>query len=86
VGAISNIFTDGTTYAYRPWDEPIKGREAIVADWLSDQDAPGTWTAKYRPFVIAGSRAVAIGELGMPTARSTSTSGRRGAEPHRLRR
>jgi hypothetical protein len=46
----------------QPWDEPIKGRETIVADWLTDQNAPGSWTAEYRPFVVAGDRAVAIGE------------------------
>jgi hypothetical protein len=62
VGAISDLFSDGATYAYNPWDEPIKGREMIVADWLSDQDPPGTWTAEYRPFVVAGNRAVAVGE------------------------
>jgi ketosteroid isomerase-like protein len=60
--AIAGLFTVDAVYAYNPWDEPIKGRETIVADWLTDQDAPGSWTAEYRPFVVAGNRAVAIGE------------------------
>ena len=61
-GAIADLFTDDATYGYNPWEEPTQGREAIVAEWLSDQDAPGSWTAKYRPFVVAGNGAVAIGE------------------------
>lgn len=62
VDAIADLFTADAAYRYHPWDEPIKGRETIVADWLSDRDAPGNWTAEHRPFVVAGNRACAIGE------------------------
>ena len=59
---IGGLFADDATYAYHPWDEPIRGREAIVAAWLSEQDEPGSWQAEYRPFVVAGCDAVAVGE------------------------
>jgi ketosteroid isomerase-like protein len=61
-GAIADLFTEDAAYGYNPWDEPVKGREAIVADWLSDQDEPGSWTAEYRPLLVEGHNAVAIGE------------------------
>ena len=61
-GAIADLFTEDASYGYNPWDDPITGREAIVAAWLSDQDAPDSWTAEYRPFVVAGDIAVAVGE------------------------
>ena len=38
----------GRHYAYHPYDEGeevVRGREAIVADWLEEQDEPGTWEA-----------------------------------------
>jgi ketosteroid isomerase-like protein len=60
--AIANLFAEGATYAYNPWDEPIRGRDAIVADWLSEKDEPGSWHAEYRPFVTTKNRAVAVGQ------------------------
>lgn len=41
VDAIADLFTADAAYRYNPWHEPIKGHETIVADWLSDRDAPG---------------------------------------------
>ena len=41
VDAIADLFTADAAYRCTPWDEPIKGHETIVADWLSDRDAPG---------------------------------------------
>ncbi|MDR9451175.1 MAG: SgcJ/EcaC family oxidoreductase, partial [Acidimicrobiia bacterium] len=32
--SIAALFAEDATYAYHPWDEPLRGREAIVADWL----------------------------------------------------
>jgi ketosteroid isomerase-like protein len=60
--AIGALFSDDASYAYYPYDEPVVGRDAIVARWLSDQDAPDSWTAKYEPVVVEGDRAVARGE------------------------
>lgn len=61
--AIGDLFTDDARYAYHPYDdEPLKGREAIVENWLSDRDDPDSWEASYEPFLIEGDRAVAVGE------------------------
>src|SRR5947208_2342688 len=58
---IGDLFTEDATYRYKPWEEPVMGREAIVANWLKSPDAPGTWRAKYEPFAVDGDRAVATG-------------------------
>ena len=50
--AIADLFTEDATYAYHPWDEGeavVRGRDAIVADWLEEQDPPDSWEAQYRP-------------------------------------
>jgi hypothetical protein len=60
--AIADLFTEDAAYAYHPWDEPIRGRDAIVTSWLLDRDEPNSWSADYRPFVVSGNRAVAVGE------------------------
>ncbi len=60
--AIGALFADDATYAYHPWDEPLRGREAIVANWLDDRDAPDSWEARYTPLMIDGDRAIATGE------------------------
>jgi ketosteroid isomerase-like protein len=59
--AIGELFSDDAEYRYLPWGEPLVGRAAIVADWVANQDEPGTWTAAYRPFAVDGQDAVAVG-------------------------
>jgi hypothetical protein len=62
--AIGALFAEDAIYAYHPYDgdeEVVRGREAIVADWLEEQDEPGTWEASYRPLVVEEQRAVAEG-------------------------
>jgi ketosteroid isomerase-like protein len=62
--AIITLFTEDATYAYHPWDEGedmVQGRDAIVADWLEEQDEPGSWEGHYRPLMVEGQRAVATG-------------------------
>jgi uncharacterized protein (TIGR02246 family) len=67
---IADLFAEDAEYRYHPWDEPVVGREAIVADWLgggsspsaSTRDAPGTYDGKYVPYAVDGDRAVAVGE------------------------
>ncbi len=58
---IVRLFAADARYRFHPHDDPIVGREAIVAAWLEDPDEPGTFEAEYHPFVVAGDRAVAIG-------------------------
>jgi ketosteroid isomerase-like protein len=63
--AIGDLFSEDAVYRYHPWDEPtpshVRGRDEIVASWLGDRDAPGSWTAEYRPWLVNGDRAVAVG-------------------------
>jgi len=65
--AIGDLFSADAEYRYHPWDEPETGRDAIVNDWIapagdaSGRDAEGTYEAAYRPWIIEGNRAVAVG-------------------------
>jgi len=61
---IATLFTENATYAYHPWDEGeavVRGRDAIVADWLEEQDPPDSWEAQYKPLMVEGDQAVATG-------------------------
>lgn len=58
---IGALFTEDAAYAYRPWGDPLQGREAIVVDWLADPDEPGSWEADYRPMLVDGDRAIVTG-------------------------
>jgi ketosteroid isomerase-like protein len=58
---IGELFTEDAEYRFHPYDEPKRGRKAIVQSWLEDADEPGTYEASYRPVAIDGDVAVAIG-------------------------
>jgi len=58
---IASLFAEDVEYRYHAWDEPIRGRDAIVAAWLSDPDAAGTWQAAYTPWAVDGNRFVSRG-------------------------
>jgi hypothetical protein len=60
--AIGDLFSEGASYAYQPYRAPTVGRDAIVADWLDEQDPAGSWAARYEPYAVDGDRAVAVGE------------------------
>jgi ketosteroid isomerase-like protein len=65
--AIGALFAEDAEYRYHPWDEPVRGREAIVRDWVapegdaSTRDQPDSWDAQYEPYAVDGDRAVATG-------------------------
>jgi ketosteroid isomerase-like protein len=67
--AIGALFSDDVAYRYHPYDEPVVGREAVVASWLgesddddaSTRDAPGTYEAAYSPVAVDGDVVVATG-------------------------
>jgi len=67
--AIGALFSDDVAYRYHPYDEPIVGREAVVASWLgasdadaaSTRDEPGTYDATYSPVAVDGDVVVATG-------------------------
>jgi hypothetical protein len=59
---IGALFSADAAYSYGPYREPVRGRDAIVADWTSEPDAPGSWDAEYRPLAIDGQTVVTTGE------------------------
>jgi uncharacterized protein (TIGR02246 family) len=61
--AIADLFSADASYRYHPYDEPERGREAIVEAWLSPEarDEPDTYEARYEPVAVDGDTAVAIG-------------------------
>ena len=61
-GAIGALFSDDARYAYHPYDAPLVGRDAIVRSWRAEPDAPDSWKAAYRPLLVHGERAIAVGE------------------------
>ena len=58
---IGDLFTEDATYHYHPFEEPVRGRLAIVASWLESKDRPGTYEGRYEPIAIDGDLAVAHG-------------------------
>lgn len=51
---IGSLFTDEARYLTEPYAEPLEGRDAIVAGWLSARDEPGQTEFRYEVMVIAG--------------------------------
>jgi hypothetical protein len=70
--AIGDLFSAEATHAYHPYDEPLRGREAIVSSWLGDRDEPGSWEASYAPLLIEGDRAIVTGETSYTNGRRFS--------------
>lgn len=58
---INALFSENATYAYSPYREPVRGRAAIVADWLENKDKTGTYKAHYTPLVVEGNTVIANG-------------------------
>lgn len=68
--AIGSLFAEDASYAYHPWDEPLRGRAAIVANWMKEPEDPRDWRAHYAPWLVRGNRAVAIGSTEYRNGRS----------------
>lgn len=66
---IGALFAEDVCYRYHPYDEPLRGRDAVVASWrgedgqagVSSRDEPGTYDATYRAVAIDGEVAIATG-------------------------
>jgi len=66
---IGDLFSEDVAYRYHPYDEPVRGRDAVVRSWLgasdsdtaSTRDAPGTFEAGYRPVAVDGDTVIATG-------------------------
>jgi len=67
---VASLFSDDVEYRYHPYDDPVVGRDAVVASWLgeggpdsaSTRDAPGTYDAEYTPVAVDGDTVVATGQ------------------------
>ena len=67
---VAALFSADVEYRYHPYDEPVVGRDAVVASWLgedgpdsaSTRDAPGTYDAEYTPVAVDGDTVVATGQ------------------------
>jgi hypothetical protein len=59
--AIGDLFNQDAEYSYGPYQEPVRGRDAIVASWLEGRDAEGTYDATYAPLAVEGDVAVSNG-------------------------
>lgn len=66
---VTALFAEDVAYRYHPYDDPITGRDAVVASWLgegdspgaSTRDEPGTYDAAYSPVAVDGDVVVATG-------------------------
>lgn len=58
---IGILFSEDALYFYSPFDDPLRGREAIVADWLKEPNATGSWEARYVPVAVESNVGVAQG-------------------------
>jgi hypothetical protein len=65
--AIAALYAEDAECRYHPYDDPIRGRDAIVDSWFGvgetapSQDREGTYHASYRPVAIDGDLAVVVG-------------------------
>ena len=60
---IEDLFNEHALYFYSPFDEqnPLRGRDAIVEDWLKEPNPAGSWQAHYVPVAVEGNVGVAQG-------------------------
>jgi hypothetical protein len=59
---IGALFSEDAVYRYSPQEtDGLRGRAAIVADWLANPDTAGTYDAQYEPLAIDGDVHVAHG-------------------------
>jgi hypothetical protein len=66
---IGALFSEDVEYRYHPWDEPVRGRDAVVKAWLGEgsedvasaPDERGTYDGRYEPVAVDGEVAVAVG-------------------------
>lgn len=68
---IAALFSEDVVYSYKPFSEPVRGRDAVVRDWLENQDEPDSWDAEYRAVAVDGDTAVSVGESRYPKAGRT---------------
>ena len=57
---IGALFTEDAVYHADPFDDPLRGRQAIVEAWLAEE-MPRTFRTDYQPALVQGDRAFATG-------------------------
>lgn len=62
-GDVERLFTPDAEYRFRPYAEPLRGRDAIIAGWLESKDEPGSWTARFEPLAVDGDLVIAVGAV-----------------------
>jgi len=60
---IGALFNENAEYHFNPFgtEPPVRGRDAIVANWLAERDDPASWDAHYEPVAVEGDVGVARG-------------------------
>ena len=61
---IGALFSEDAEYLYHPWDtgnDVVRGRAAIIANWLENRDKAGAYRGEYHPLLIQGDQAVTAG-------------------------
>jgi ketosteroid isomerase-like protein len=58
---IGALFTEDVVYRFRPFDDPVVGRDAVVSAWLESPDEPNSWTAEYKVWAVTDDRAATLG-------------------------
>ena len=53
---IAELFTDDAEYRYHPYDEPLRGADAIAADWQREREDPESWDARYEAQLVGRPR------------------------------
>jgi hypothetical protein len=74
---IGELFSEDAVYFDNPFDEPVRGREAIVASWLEDPDEEGTYEGRYRPVLVAGDQSASTPPPPLPSLALPPPPGRR---------
>ncbi len=57
---IQPLFADDAVYYPTPYEQPLRGPEAIATAWIAEPDPPDSWTADYR--AIAANGDLGVGE------------------------
>ena len=70
---VAGLFTEDIMYSAEPYAEPLRGREAVVAFWLGEQESGIPWESE--PTVVARD-----GDLYVVRAVTTYPEGTRGGE------
>lgn len=68
---IGALFTDDATYSTLPFREPKRGRDAIVAWWISQGDSQNQWRFESARLVVEGETGVVQGLTMYPASGSS---------------